>query len=95
MYFGKHIFMCNWFLRPDLALQWLFKIKNIKNADTTSIFHIKLKRCKDIYSTVQAEIIEIENLYSADLKKVLGAYPGIIDIFVNVYDVEAWHMPLH
>ena len=48
----------------------------------------KTKKCKGIHSTVQAEIIEIDSLYPADLKKC-WAYSGFIDIFVKYYDVES------
>ena len=41
-----------------------------------------------MHSAVQAGVIYIESLYSADLKKVLGAYSDLIDIFVNYYDVK-------
>ena len=33
-------------------------------------------------------MIEIDSLYPADLKKVLGAYSGLMDMFVNFYDEE-------
>ena len=48
----------------------------------------KTQKCKGIYSTVLDEIIEIDSLYPADLK-MLGAYSGLVDIFVNIYNVEA------
>ena len=37
-------------------------------------------------------MIEIDSLYLADfkIKKVLGAYSDLIDIFVNFYNEEAW-----
>ena len=47
----------------------------------------KIPKCKGIHSTVQAEIIEINGLYHADFKKVLGAYSGLIAFFVNFYYV--------
>ena len=39
--------------------------------------------------TVLAEVINIERLYFANLKKVLGVYFALVDIFVNYYDVVA------
>ena len=43
-----------------------------------------------MHSTVQAKIIEIDNLYPADLKKkLLGAHSCLSNIFVNLNDVEA------
>ena len=50
---------------------------------------------KGIYSTIQAEITEIDSLYPAVFKKVLGAYSGLIYIFVNNYDVEGRWAFLH
>ena len=49
----------------------------------------KTKTCKDIHSTVQAKIIEIDSLHPAKFIKVLGAYSGLVKIFVKFYNVES------
>ena len=53
------------------------------------MFHKKLKSAWTYtIQFKQAEIIEIYSLYSADLKKELGAYSGLNDIFVNFKGVH-------
>ena len=58
----------NLFLRPTKLCSDL-KCKEFSN--TTSIFHIKLKIVREYTQSIQANIIEIDSLYPADLKKCL------------------------
>ena len=52
--------MYNWFLGLDL------KFKENRQYNEHSPY--KTQKCKNIHSTVQAEIIDIDSVYPADLK---------------------------
>ena len=79
----------SFYVAPSLTPFFKLILFFIDNRQYNERISQKYLKRKGIHSTVQVELMNNDSLHPADLKIMLGACSGLIDVFLHFYDVEA------